>query len=477
MGCSEVLLSETREGNPISRIDAEFFDVYARKLDDKIRNAPHFLLENKQVVSGPFGSTLKSEAYLENGDIPFVRIENIKGGFYIDASNIVYISNADNDRIKNSQLELDDLVLSKVGNTIGYFARVNADIKKCNISENNIGIKLAKYTTPQKHYILTYLNTVIAKHLVLKRTSGNAQPKLNVDDVCYIPIPSFYDSFYSQISNLVMQSENTLTQSTTAYIAAENLLLTALDMQNFTPSAEPVAVKSLSESFGTSGRLDSEYYQGKYGDIEEKFGAADVLSNVCKLYDNNYNLKDKQEYKYIELSNIGASGNITGATVDVGELLPTRARRIVKEGQVIVSSIEGSLASCALITDEYAGALCSTGFYVVDSSEMNSETLLALFKSEPIQQLLKKRCSGTILTAISKEEFLNLPLPTVDSTTQVQIAELVQSSFALRRESEQLLETAKRAVEVAIEQGEAAAMELLEKRANVEESEVCLPKK
>lgn len=45
--------------------------------------------------------------------------------------------------------------------------------------------------------------------------------------------------------------------------------------------------------------------------------------------------------------------------------------------------------------------------------------------------------------------------------TQTKIAALVQQSFALKAESETLLELAKRAVEMAIEEDEAAAMELL----------------
>lgn len=44
---------------------------------------------------------------------------------------------------------------------------------------------------------------------------------------------------------------------------------------------------------------------------------------------------------------------------------------------------------------------------------------------------------------------------------QTKIAALVQQSFALKAESETLLDLAKRAVEMAIEEDEAAAMEFL----------------
>lgn len=169
-------------------------------------------------------------------------------------------------------------------------------------------------------------------------------------------------------------------------------------------------------------------------------------------------------YPYIELANVGAEGEIVNVEIVPGNELPTRARRKVKAGQVIVSSIEGSLQSCALVQPEYDGALCSTGFYVLSSDSINSETLLVLFKSEPIQALMKQRCSGTILMGITKDEFLSMPLPRIADETQEQIASIVRQAFSLRQQSEQLLDYAKRAVELAIEQGEDAAMAWLKEK-------------
>lgn len=47
---------------------------------------------------------------------------------------------------------------------------------------------------------------------------------------------------------------------------------------------------------------------------------------------------------------------------------------------------------------------------------------------------------------------------------QTQIADLVQQSFVLKAESERLLETAKRAVEIAIETDEQTAMDYIVKQ-------------
>lgn len=49
----------------------------------------------------------------------------------------------------------------------------------------------------------------------------------------------------------------------------------------------------------------------------------------------------------------------------------------------------------------------------------------------------------------------------VDMSTQVEIAALVQQSFTLKAESERLLDVAERAVEIAIEQDEQAALDFI----------------
>lgn len=86
-----------------------------------------------------------------------------------------------------------------------------------------------------------------------------------------------------------------------------------------------------------------------------------------------------------------------------------------------------------------------------------------LFKSEIFQNILKQNCSGTILTAINKVEFQNLPIPLIDHKIQQQIAILLRESFRLHHESEQLLEQTKQAVEAVIEKGESEGVKILYK--------------
>lgn len=316
-------------------------------------------------------------------------------------------------------------------------------------------------------YLTAFLNTKYGVWDVKRRSRQSInQTNVNPEEVKEIFIPVLGKDIQNQIKTYFEKANIFRIKSTELYTAAELLLLKNIGLNDFIANTDNVNLKSFKDSFLRIGRLDAEYYQKKYEDYLNLIcsypNGFEKIKNSCNQKDSNFIPNDKTKYNYIELSNIGKSGDIKGCTTAEGSELPSRARRKVNTNDVIISSIEGSLDSCALVTENYNNALCSTGFYIINSKKINSETLLVLFKSEPIQNILKKSCSGTILTAINKTEFQNIPVPLIDKKVQVEIASLVSKSFILKKQYEQLLNTAKRAVEIAIEQDEEIAMKYIE---------------
>ena len=313
-----------------------------------------------------------------------------------------------------------------------------------------------KYLLPE--YLVTYLNTKYGVWDIKRRARQSInQTNVNPEEVKEIEIPILPMDFQKQIAdNLQLANEKRIVAHN-QYIEAEAYLLECLGMTDFAATPDAYNVKTLKESFLETGRFDAEYYLPRYEDyyrlVQSYSNGYELLGDACDIKDANYTPETGVRYKYIELANIGKSGEITGCDIQDGENLPTRARRLVHQGDVIVSSIEGSLESCALVTVDYDGALCSTGFYVLQSHKLNPETLLTLFKSLPMQRLMKKGCSGTILSAISKPELEKLPVPIIRQEAQDEIAQHIQRSFALRKEAMELLEKAKISVEQAIENG------------------------
>ena len=313
--------------------------------------------------------------------------------------------------------------------------------------------------------LVAYLNSKFGRMEIEKFSMASNQVNFSPAKFREMRIPKFGHALNAQVDKNTFDAFELLEKSKLFHTQAETLLIDTLGMAGFSPNTDSINVKSLKDSFAATGRLDAEYYQPKYEDYQARVRSYpngwQPLMQACNLKDRNFTPDELIAYKYIELADIDNSGGISGCTEALGNELPSRARRIVDAGDVLISSIEGSLSSCAIVQEEMDTALCSTGFYVINSGKINSETLLVLFKSPLMQSLLKQGCSGTILTAINKTEFQNIPVPIIEGGAQTKIATLVKESFSLKAESERLLDVAKRAVEIAIEQDENAALDWL----------------
>ena len=75
---------------------------------------------------------------------------------------------------------------------------------------------------------------------------------------------------------------------------------------------------------------------------------------------------------------------------------------------------------------------------------------------------------STGIINIYDDDMAKIPVPILNMDVQKEIAAKVQESFALRKQSRQLLEYAKQAVEMAIEQGEGVALKWLKDKIPVE---------
>lgn len=467
--CSEVMISQVRQYAPF-RIDSHFYEKQYEKLKltlSHFRSASLKELVKKPIQTGHTPSMAVSSYY--GGSIALIKTDNLHDNS-ISTVFSDYLTVEGNAVISRTELAEKDIITTIIGATEHVIARsaiVTLEYLPSNINQNIVQIRInCEKIAPE--FVNIYLNTKYGKGYLVFLSRQTEQYNLNCREIEMVPIPLLSDNFQKEIVRVVLDAQKYQNNSRMQYKNAESILSELIDIHTSLQNQPNFSVRKISKSFVQTGRLDAEYYQPKYEAIVKKLNTRETVLSLCNLHDKNYNPDAKQTYQYIELADVGQSGDISDVDIQYGSDLPTRARRIVKSGQVIVPSVEGSLQSCALITDEYDGVLCSTGFYVLDSDCINSETLLVLFKSEPIQALMKQRCSGTILTAISKDELLSMPLPMIDDDIQEEIAAKVQESFALCKQSKQLLEYAKQAVEMAIEQGEDVALAWLKDKIPVE---------
>lgn len=466
--CSEIMYSYIIKASDIFRIDSFYYKkefLIEESIIDKILNTSIYELPNAEILSFGAYSLNNYVEYLDDG-IPFIRCVNMKNGI-INNTDILYISEKANRLLHKSAIYPETVLLSMSG-SIGNVALALPEWKyPINSNQDIAKIHLNGDLNP--YYLYSFLRSKFGKNYMLREARGSVQQHVFLSQIEKFKIPIVSSIFAECVEMICKEAFALLNTANEKYSFSEQILLKSLNMYNFIPSQQNTTTKSLSQ-FMNAGRLDAEYFQPKYDDIENKIelllndkkNGCFTVNNIISESNRVIKIEDKKEYKYIELSDIDNYGNVTDCTIDIGINLPSRARKEVYTGDVIVSSLEGSLQKCAIITETFNGALVSTGFHVVKSDEINSETLLLLFKSWFMQELMRKHSTGAIMAATSDDSFKKILLPVVKLDVQEMIANKIQKSFELRAKSNELLEAAKRAVEIAIEEDEETAMQYLE---------------
>jgi type I restriction enzyme, S subunit len=141
--------------------------------------------ERNAFVDGPFGSNLKSEHFIENGDAYVIESSFATTG-KIDTRNLKTISNTHFETIKRSSTVEGDIIIAKIGARYGNSSILPKLNKKAVVSGNSL-----KLTVDNKRMAVEYVNELL--HVIKDRdvmddsVNVTAQPALSLGGLNNIP--------------------------------------------------------------------------------------------------------------------------------------------------------------------------------------------------------------------------------------------------------------------------------------------------
>ena len=445
---SVVKFSEMKNENGELRIDSNFF--LKRYLSEK-----NNLLNKKIPKLGNIAFVTDGQhGYYERDEkskIHMLAARNCKN-FFADLMDAEPLAKWVDDKNKRSSLQEKDIVLSTRG-TVGFCAIVLEDVLPANINQDVARIQLLTNDIIPE-FLIIYLNCKYGQDWMIKNQTGMVQQGISLDKVRQIPIPIFPDTFQSKIESIVKSAHAKLEESKSLYSQAEDLLLGELGLKDWQPKNTLHTTKKFSD-FAQSGRLDAEYYQPKYDEIEKAIksykGGYDIVSN---LFNQNLDVCDykKTEYNYVEIGDVNVGdGSVSFNKVDTSEL-PDNAKRVLHKNDILISKVRPYRGAVAIIDFEQEDLIGSGAFTVLqEKSSYKKETLQILFRTAVYKDWLLKWNVGSSYPVIKDEDILNLPIPILPEQIQTKSASLIQQSFECKAQSKQLLEDAKRMVEEEIE--------------------------
>lgn len=316
-------------------------------------------------------------------------------------------------------------------------------------------------------YLATYLNTKYGIWDVKRRSRQSInQTNVNPEEVKEIYIPLLNKSLQNFIKYNFEIAHTNRIKSSEVYNQAETLLLETLGLNDFEINSDAVNIKGFKESFLSTGRLDAEYYQKKYDILEKKIKST-TFKRIEEIRTDNYR---GMQPVYIEDGEIDVinSKHILESSLDYerfektsSEYWDKQKRARVSKGDILTYTTGANIGRTQVYLSDKK-ALASNHVNILRLNGENPYYIGFVLNSVVGRLQTEKFSAGSAQAELYPKDIDEFIVPIIEKSLQEKIIDLFNDSFHLKKESEQLLDLAKRAVEVAIEEGEEKAMEMIE---------------
>ena len=336
--------------------------------------------------------------------------------------------------------------------------------------------KLSTYT------LFALCMTKIAQTIFRQGQYGTEHPRFYDFLITNLPIPNCLLSADKHIKRTIEQALKIRACSRAKYREAKTILVSELELSIWQPPNELTFVKDLS-STQKPNRIDAEYYQPKYDEIIKTVkncpGGWDILGNLCSIRKSVE--VGSEEYleegiPFIRVSNLSPF-EITEETYiseTLYEKLTPKEDNVSFEksknyqpgrGEILLSK-DGTPGIAYYLKEEPKRMILSGGILRLKNNmdKINNECLTLVLNSITTREQADRDAGGSIILHWRPDQVEEIVIPILSEEKQTQIKQKVSESSELCDQSRYLLESSKRAVEIAIEEDERSAIDWLEKQ-------------
>ena len=439
------------------RIDAEFFQRRYVHLAERLAKLQCANVTSVANVSDGNHFSI-SDSFVENG-IPYYRGQDAVGHFFIEQSTPNTITREAFDRpfMKRSYLQQGDVLLSIIG-TVGETSLVKTN------QEATCSCKLAilRPRNIAPAYLAAYLSSPVGQSLAERWKRGTVQTGLLLEDMDQIFVARFPTAFEKTVVNAVDRAYAALEASRNLLQQAEQTLLHALGLDTWAPPEVLSYVRSSREAFAAE-RLDAEYQHPKYQTLFNEMSSRFKLAKLFSLG----NVTKGVTVKYFDDGTVPIirSGDLKNIDSDVGLLrtLPTEPIFFLEKGDILISSIGfGSIGKVQVFDiDKNIGTVGEVT--VIRQKVLNPYYVAAFLRSTAGQLQIERHITGaTGQLHLYPRDVANFWIPVLPNDEQVTFEEMARQARLERQRAAQFLDASKRAVEIAIDDSEAAALDWLQ---------------
>jgi type I restriction enzyme, S subunit len=329
---------------------------------------------------------------------------------------------------------------------------INQDIKALIIQDNKV--------TP--YYLAHFLRTFQDKILscVVKHSTTVQSVNTKEFENLQIPIPplNIQQQIVAQMQAAYAEKQQKEAQAAQLLASIDGYLLEKLGI-TLPQAVEKKKTFVVWSDRVSGGRFDPAFYKPEYIQLLEgiRHTRYEKLSHLVKFSSETWNQKDyfKDDFPYIEISEINLSKGIISNVNQVKILeAPSRAKMIVRKGDIIISTTRPNRGAIAKISENEDFSIASTGFAILrhyDKSKIVPNYLHTILRHRICLTQMEQRSSGGNYPAITQDELgnINIPIPSISVQQEIvlHLEKITKQAQQLETEAKTALAAAKRAVE------------------------------
>jgi type I restriction enzyme S subunit len=347
----------------------------------------------KHVSNSINGYSFKSEDFDLNKETPVIRIGDV--GDVIDFENIIRIDSSYLETKGDFIVKKGDMLIGLTGGTIGKTGKYNYDFPS--LLNQRVGL-LRNNSMLLNHLLYHFLKSKIFMTNVLFDCYGGGQDNISMNDINNIRIPlpplseqehivSYLDDKTTKIDELIqkkLRKIDLLKEYRSSFI---NTVVT----KGLNPN-----VPMKNSGIEWIGEIPSHW--------EVKSLKYIVNENQITLGSNT---RDDYEVDYVEISDLDSYGNITNFTHYLFSESPSRCRRVLRQGDVFISTVRTYLRSIGIVENNVIDLICSTGFSVLTPKKsILSKYLFFMLRTEWFISDVVRKSEGVSYPSIQSDKLL-----------------------------------------------------------------------
>lgn len=327
-------------------------------------------------------------------------------------------------------LRKGDLVVARAGTT-GVSVLVEKDLENVIFGSYLIKIRLKSDIYPK--FIHYFFQSKFYWGHITSGQAGSTLKNISLPILKSLEIPLPPKFIEQQKIAEVLSTVDEAIQKTSEVIAKTERLKKGLMQQLLTKGVGPKEFKDTE-----IGRIPKEWEVAKLGDVVE----------IDKEARDPTKETPNETFTYVDIDSIeGGTGKIRNPKRILGKDAPSRARRVIHEHDVIMSTVRPYLKAFAMVPKEYDNQMCSTGFAVLTcKGALLPGFLLNVFFSDIVITQCNRMMMGGQYPALNQAQVSQIKIPVPRLAEQRKIAEVfsaVGQKLELERNEKARLERVK----------------------------------